>query len=171
MTTTDYLINIALIGIVVIQLRTRRMDLRSLLLPVVLVILAASYYLKGVPTSGNDVLLDVVTGGVGLALGAACALTTSVWRGSDGYAYTKAGAAAAALWVLGVGFRFGFEEYSEHGGAGAIARFSVSHSITSANAWTAALVIMALSEVVVRLVVLRLRGSQIGRRVEIGVPA
>jgi len=155
MTTTDYVINIALIALVLMQIRDRKMDLRSLLLPVVAVAGAALYYLKGVPTTGNDVLLDIVTGTV--------ALTTRVWRGEDGIAHAKAGAVAATLWVVGVGFRLAFEEFSSHGGGASITRFSIDHSITGSNAWVAALVIMALAEVISRLVVLRLRGAGTGQ--------
>ena len=163
MTTTDYVINIALIALVLMQIRDPKMDLRSLLLPVVAVAGAALYYLKGVPTTGNDVLLDIVTGTVGLALGLGCALTTRVWRGEDGIAHAKAGAVAATLWVVGVGFRLAFEEFSSHGGGASITRFSIDHSITGSNAWVAALVIMALAEVISRLVVLRLRGAGTGQ--------
>jgi hypothetical protein len=159
MTPLDYIINIGLVAMVLLQIRDRRMDLRSLLLPVVTVAAAAAFYLKGVPTSGNDVLLDAVLGAAGLVLGVACALTTRVWRAVDGLAHSKAGVAAAVLWIVGVGSRLAFELYSTHGGSGSIARFSASHAITSSEAWVAALVIMALAEVVSRLVVLRVKGA------------
>ena len=74
-----------------------------------------------------------------------------------------AGIAAATFWVLGIGSRLAFEEYSSHGGAGAIANFSISHQITSQDAWVAALVLMALADVVSRLVVISLRGSKLSR--------
>jgi hypothetical protein len=159
MTTTDYAINIALVLLVLVQVRDRRLDLRSLVLPVVAVIAAATYYLKGVPTVGHDVLLDIALGGAGLLLGAACAVTTRVWRAEDGFAHSRAGVVAALAWIAGVGGRLAFEEYSSHGGAGAITRFSVSHQISSSAAWVAALVIMALAEVLTRMVVLRVRGA------------
>jgi hypothetical protein len=44
-----------------------------------------------------------------------------------------------------------------HGGAGVIGRFSASHAITTATAWTAALILMALGEVVARTAVLGVR--------------
>lgn len=159
MTTTDYVIDIALIALVVLQVRDRRMDLRSLLLPVVLVAIACEQYLKAVPTAGNDLLLDLVLGGTGAVLGVATALVTRVWRAADGSAHSKAGVVGAALWVLGVGSRFAYEEYVTHGGAPAIARFSVDHHITGAQAWVTAVLFMALAEVVVRLIVLRAKGA------------
>jgi hypothetical protein len=160
MTTTDYLINIALIALVILQIRGSRMDLMTALRPVVLVAAAALYYLRGVPVSGNDLLLDVILGGIGLILGIACAATTRVWRADDGFGYAKAGVIAAAFWIIGIGSRLGFEEFSTHGGSGDIASFSIAHDITSENAWVAALVIMALAEVISRLVVLRVRAAR-----------
>jgi hypothetical protein len=53
-----------------------------------------------------------------------------------------------------------FQEYAAHGGAGAIARFSAHHQITSSQAWVTALVLMALAEVTARLVLLRVRAFQ-----------
>jgi hypothetical protein len=75
MTTTDYLINIGLVALVALQIRGSRLDLKTALRPVICVAAAALYYLRGIPTSGNDVLLDLVLGGAGLAFGVACALT------------------------------------------------------------------------------------------------
>jgi hypothetical protein len=160
MTTTDYLINIVLVAFVILQVKGGRLTLRTALRPVICVAAAAIYYLKGIPTSGNDLLLDVVLGGTGLILGVACALTTRVWKDKDGFQYSKAGAVAAALWIIGVGSRMAFEEYSSHGGAHSIVNFSIAHSITSENAWVAGLVIMALAEVISRLVVIRLRAAR-----------
>ncbi len=112
-------------------------------------------------------MLDVVLGGVGLALGVACALCTSVWKDKEGIQYSKAGGVAAALWVIGVGSRMAFEEYWSHGGTHAIVNFSIAHDITSQNAWIAGLVIMALAEVISRLVIIRLRAA---RTTTIGEP-
>src|SRR5580658_3590125 len=112
MTITDYLINIALIALVILQIRGSRLDLKTAIRPVILVAAAALYYLRGVPIAGNDLLLYVVLGGLGLVLGVACAATTRVWQASDGFAYAKAGGIAAALWVVGIGSRLAFEEFS-----------------------------------------------------------
>jgi hypothetical protein len=160
MTITDYLINIALIALVILQIRGSRLDLKNALRPVVIVAAAALYYLRGFPTSGNDLLLDLVLGGIGLVLGIACGATTRVWRAGDGFAYAKAGAIAAALWVIGIGSRLAFEEFSTHGGAKTIVNFSIAHDITSQNAWVAGLVIMALAEVLSRLATIRARAAR-----------
>ena len=160
MTITDYLINIVLIALVILQIRGSRLDLKTLIRPVIIVAAAAIYYLRGFPAAGNDILLYVILGGIGLVLGVACGATTRVWRADDGFGYAKAGGIAAVLWVIGIGSRLAFEEYSTHGGAQHIVNFSVAHSITSQDAWVAGLVLMALAEVVARLVAIRVRGAR-----------
>lgn len=82
-------------------------------------------------------------------------------RGRDGVALARAGWLAAILWVVGIGARMVFAYSSDHGGGPAIARFSAARSITSGQAWVAALVIMALVEVTTRLVTMRLRGRRL----------
>ena len=55
----------------------------------------------------------------------------------------------------------GFAWAISHGAAPAIEQFSVSHSITSVDAWVAALFLMALAEVVTRLAVLWARSRRL----------
>jgi hypothetical protein len=160
MSTTDYVINFALIALVILQVRGSRLDMKSAIGPVILVAAAAAYYLRGFPAGGNDVLLYVILGGLGLLLGTACGATTRVWRAGDGSGYAKAGVAAAAFWVIGIGSRLAFEEFATHGGGADIASFSVAHDITSQDAWVAGLVLMALAEVLSRLVTIRYRGAR-----------
>lgn len=160
MTTTDYLINIVLVAFVILQVKGGRLTIKSALRPVICVAAAALYYLQGIPTAGNDALLDVVLGGVGLVLGVTCALTTRVWKDKDGFQYSKAGGVAAALWIIGIGSRMAFEEYWNHGGTHSIVSFSVAHDITGQSAWIAGLVIMALAEVISRLIVIRVRAAR-----------
>jgi hypothetical protein len=161
MSATDYIINGVLVLLVLRQIRGSRLDLANLVLPVVLVGGAAAYYLRSVPTAGNDLVLDLVLACAGAALGLLCGLATRVWRGSDGVAMAKAGGIAAVLWVVGIGARIAFALSSEHGAGPAITRFSIAHSITSGNAWVAALVVMALAEVLTRLATLRLRARRL----------
>src|SRR5690242_8872190 len=154
MTTLDYLINAALVLLVLRQLHERRLDLQSLVLPVVLVGLAAKHYLHAIPTAGNDLVLIVSLGALVATLGSLAGLATHVRAGGDGVALARAGWAAAVLWVAGSGSRMAFSYLSAHGAGHSIAHFSLVHHITSSNAWTAAFVLMALAEVTGRLVTL-----------------
>ena len=157
MTTTDYVIAAILILLVVPQIRGTRLSVRNLVLPVVAVAAAAAYYLKSVPTQGHDVLLYVVCVGAGALLGVGCGLATHLRKDREGFLIAKAGAVAAVLWIAGMAARTGFEYSATHSGAHAIADFSRSNSITGADAWTAALLLMALAQVIVRLVTIRVR--------------
>ena len=65
------------------------------------------------------------------------------------------------MWIAGVGARMVFCFAATHGAGPAIARFSVAHHITGSAAWTAALVMMALADVLTRLVVVFLRGHRL----------
>lgn len=158
MTTTDYLIAAVLILLVVPQIRGTRLSMRNLVLPVVLVAAAAAYYLKSVPTQGHDVQLDIACGIAGAVLGIGCGAATHFGRDRAGHVIAKAGFTAALLWIIGMAARTGFEYYATHGGAHAVADFSRTNQITGADAWTAALLLMALVQVLSRLVVIRLRG-------------
>jgi len=163
MNTTGYIINGILVLLVVRQIRERRLDLRSLALPFVLVAVVAANYLHTIPTGGNDLLLEVGLGAVGALMGVLGALATHV-RLDDGRALARAGYVAAALWVAGVGGRMVFAYGSAHGLGPAIRRFSIDHSITGSPAWVAALVLMALADVGTRLLVLHARGRRLERR-------
>jgi hypothetical protein len=170
MTTTDWLIDIALILIVLRQIREARIDRRFVLIPAGLVAYTASKYLHAVPTAGNDVLLIAACLAVGTALGVAGGLTTRV-RVADGTGHARAGAVAASLWIVSMTARLGFIVWITHSaGAAALGRFSVEHNITGADVWQSALVLLALSEVVVRLGIVVLR-SELLKRAAVTGPA
>jgi hypothetical protein len=161
MNATDYAVNAVLVLLVLRQIRETRLTWQILLLPVLIVIGAACYYLRSVPTAGNDVVLDLTLAAVGATLGGLCALFTHLRRGADGTPRSRAGWVAAILWVVGIGARLGFAYAAGHGSGPAIERFSVGHSITSVDAWVAALFLMALAEVVTRLAVLWIRSCRL----------
>jgi hypothetical protein len=81
--------------------------------------------------------------------------------GADGRPLGRAGVLAAGMWIAGVGARMVFYFAATHGAGPAIARFSIAHHITGSAAWTAALVMMALADVLTRLAVVYLRGRQL----------
>jgi hypothetical protein len=157
MSVTDYVLDIALIAIIFRQMRERELTGRAIVLPLVLIVLAGQRYLHGFPDRGNDLFLMAILIVVGAILGTASGLATRV-RPIDGVVVARAGVAAAVSWVLGMGSRFAFAIWvNTAAGAVAISHFSAHHDITSAQAWTTALVLMAFAEVVARVVVLQLR--------------
>jgi len=163
MSIYDYLLNGALVALVIFQIRGRRVTVRNLAMPLVIVAAAAITYLHGLPTAGNDLVLALAGAAIGLLLGTGCGLATAVYRRADGALVAKAGVLAAALWVAGVGARMAFAIYATHGGGQAIGRFSMAHNITTGQAWIACLLLMALVEVVSRSAILAGKYVAIGR--------
>jgi hypothetical protein len=158
MTTTDWIIDIALILIVVRQLREERLTLRFVAIPLGIVAYVAHSYLHSLPTAGNDLALVALSLAVGTTLGVLGGLLTRV-RGADGQAYIQAGPTAAALWIGSMTARLGFIIWITHSaGEAALGRFSVTHHITGADVWQTALVLLALSEVVARVGLIVIRG-------------
>jgi hypothetical protein len=161
MTITDYALNIALISLVVLQIRGHYITRARLLFPIVMTAWACSQFLHAMPTAGNDLVLVTTLALVGGTLGVLAGMATDISLLGEG-AFAKAGVIAAFLWVLGIGARMTFAVWVTHGGQASVARFSAAHHVTSGAAWTAAFVLMALAEVVSRTGVLYLKTRRIG---------
>ena len=160
MTTPDYLINAALLLLVLRQARERRLDLRSLIGPFALMFLVAQMYLHSFPTAGNDLVLVGALGSVGLTLGVLGGFATHVHAGQGGVALARVGWIAGGLLVVGIGSRMAFVLALSHGAEPTIRSFSIAHQIGAA-AWPVALVSMALLEVGARIVTVQLRGRRL----------
>jgi hypothetical protein len=161
MTITEYLMNIALVSLVVLQIRGHKITVARLLVPVVMTVWFCSQILHTIPTAGNDEVLEGSLALVGAGLGVSAGLATSIRRLGAG-AFAKAGAVAAVLWVAGVGARVAFSVWVTNGGQPTITRFSVAHHITSGHAWAAAFILMAMVEVTSRTCVLYLKTVRSG---------
>lgn len=161
MTTTDYLIDSALVLLVLLQIKERRLTIQSLVRPIVIVGVAVANYLHGIPTAGNDLVLVAALALVGLLIGVASGQTVLMRRDRDGAVLARAGWASAFFWVLGMGSRFAYLIWVTHGGGSTIAQFSAQHSITSPDAWTVALLAMAAFEVCGRSLVQAVRRQRL----------
>ncbi|MGN6610131.1 MAG: hypothetical protein ACTHMS_24375 [Jatrophihabitans sp.] len=158
MTTTDYITDIALILIIFRQVRARELTARSALLPLVIVAWAGQHYLHGFPTAGNDLSLIALFAAIGAGLGVWSGAATRIWRRADGAVLSRVGVAGVFTWIAGMGFRFAFALWaSTASGADALAHFSRHHDITTGQAWTTALVLMAFAEVLARLAIVQWR--------------
>jgi hypothetical protein len=167
MTTTDYLIDSALVLLVLLQIKERKLTTQAIVRPIVIVGVAVANYFHNIPTAGNDLVLIFALALTGLTIGVASAVSVHVRRGDHGEVLVRAGWASAIFWVLGMGSRFAFLIWISHGGASSIASFSAAHSITSGAAWTDALLGMAVLEVVGRSLALALRRRQVET---VGIP-
>jgi hypothetical protein len=159
MTTTDYLINALFVLVVLRQTRERRLDVRSFVAPMVLVLFVARIYVHSIPSAGNDLVLVGLLATVGLTLGVVSGFATHVRRG-DGVALARVGWLAGGLLVAGISARMVFVFAVGHGAEPAIRSFSIAHQIGAA-AWPLALVSMALCEVTARQVIVQLRGRRL----------
>ena len=160
MNTTEYLLSAVLILVVVLQIRGRKLTAWNLITPFLIVGYATFTYLHSLPTSGNDPVLVLVGIAAGLTLGCLSGLVSLVYFDTNGVAYVRATWLAAGLWILGVGSRLAFSLYAQHGGGASIVRFTSAHALTN-DAWAAALILMALTEVVTRTLVLVVRSRRL----------
>jgi hypothetical protein len=157
MSTSTYIIDSALVLLVLLQIKERTLTNRQLIRPLVILGIAVASYLKGIPTHGNDLVLVGVLAVIGGLIGIASGVTVIMHRRPDGTTTFRSGWASGVFWVLGMGSRFAFAWWAAHGGSGSIASFSATHHITSGEAWTAALLAMAVFEVTGRTLVMALR--------------
>jgi hypothetical protein len=170
MTILDWAIDIVLLLLVVLQMRGRKLGVVQLVLPLVLVGIAVAHYAQSLPTTPNGHLLIVLGPVVGLVLGLLSGAFTRVWA-KDGSPFARATILAAALWVLGMGFRLAFQIWANSTTGGAhLATFSVQHRIEE-SAWVDGLLFMAVGEVIGRTVLLFVRGQLLRRRVAVAVTA
>ena len=150
MTTSDWILDIVLILVVLRQIRWRRIDLMTVLLPLGIVAFVALKYLSPIPTGGNDLLVIGAFAALGTVLGVVGGLTTHM-RVDQGKVFVRAGFVAASLWILSMGGRLAFVLWTEHGGGRTLMRFSEQHQITSVQTWVSALILMVLCEVGTRV--------------------
>jgi hypothetical protein len=162
MTTSDYIIDSALVLLVILQLKERKLTTRQLVRPLIILAIAVANYLHGgIPTQGNDILLILILCGIGGLIGLASGVTVQMRPRTDGSIWFRSGPASACFWVLGMGSRFAFAYWASHGGVDSIARFSAQHSISGSNVWTVALLGMAVFEVCLRTLTMGLRWKEL----------
>ena len=70
--------NIALVALVVLQVRGHKITVVRLVVPIAMTLWAASQFLRTVPTAGNDLLLEAALLGAGSVLGLLAGFVTSV---------------------------------------------------------------------------------------------
>ena len=155
-----YVINAVLILMVIRQIREHPLDMRSLAVPVLAVGCAAVLFLHSVPAGGNDIALELACVLAGSVMGARrpehpaaprCRRPAARPRGRCGGQHVDRRRRRAA----GLRGRRNLWRRPGH------RAFSVAHQITGPAAWVAALVMMALADVLTRLVIIYLRGRRL----------
>jgi hypothetical protein len=162
MSPIDYITDSALVLLVILQLKERVLTNQALLRPILILGVAVFSYFKTFPMAGNDLPLILAISGIGAILGVLSGVSVMMHTNPEGRVTAKAGAASAIFWVLGMGSRFAFAVWAASAsGAASLATFSGQHHITSAEAFTVALLGMAVCEVLGRTLVLVARRSQL----------
>jgi hypothetical protein len=161
MSISDYIIDSALVLLVLLQIRERELTTKQMIRPLVILGIAVINYLHGIPTSGDDLVLAGTLALLGGLIGVASGYTVIFRRTENGRVLFRAGWLSGIFWVLGMGSRFAFAYWSSHGGMSSIATFSAQHSISGGEAWTVALLAMAAFEVLGRTGVLAIRRREL----------
>jgi hypothetical protein len=155
MSATTYILDSALVLLVIIQMKERVLTNATLIRPFLILAVAVASYFSTFPTAGNDLPLILAISGIGAVLGVASGLTVIMRANTDGKVTARAGAASAILWVLGMGSRFAFAVWAASAsGALNVLHFSAAHDITTQATWTVALLGMAVCEVLGRTLVM-----------------
>lgn len=157
MTFSDYLIDSALVLLVLLQIKERELTLRAMIRPLIITGIAVVTYLHGIPTAGNDLVVIAVLATIGSAIGLASGQAVIMRTGDHGEVLARSGWLSGFYWVLGMGGRFAFIFWATHWGREWLGTFSVQHAISGGDVWTAALLAMAVCEVTGRSLVQALR--------------
>jgi len=150
-------------AVVLLRLGRHHYTRRQRILTIAIVIFLALRYVKGMPTSGNDIPLEVACLGLGALFGFAMLAAMSVDRDeSTGDIWVRAGIAYLVLWVVLLGSRVLFA-YSATGWARRdVGRFFISNHL-SFNAITPAFVLMTLGSIAVVTIGIALRAVSLSR--------
>lgn len=157
----QFLIGAAIVVSVALQFGVRPANWWRMALPLVIVTGFAVYYLKSIPTSGNDALFTLAGVGSGLVLGAIAAALMGV-KNVSGKVILSTGIVYVALWVIVFGARFAFAVVATNSPETLRDLFiwTYQHGITESG-WTAALILQAIAMVGLRTVVVAVRALRI----------
>ena len=155
------LVVVVFAAVCILRLGRRRFTRRQRVLPLVVVVVLALNYVRGMPTTGNDLALELSCLAVGALFGLAMVAVTAVEQEeATGDVWVRAGAAYLALWVILLGSRV-FFAYSATGWAHQdIGRFFITNRL-SFNSITPAFVLMTIGSIGVYAIGVTLRASSI----------
>ena len=146
-----------LVLLVLLQIKERKLTSRQLIRPLVILGVAVANYLHGIPDTGKRPAAGRVFAVVGGLIGVASGVTVIMHRKADGAVTFRSGWRSGLFWVLGMGSRFAFVYWSTHGGVMRSHASVPAIRSPSAEAWTAALLAMAVFEVCGRTATMALR--------------
>ena len=150
MTLQTWILIAAVFGaVVVLRLGRHRYTRRQRLLTLVVVAVLAGKYVRGMPTSGHDLTIEIACAALGALFGFAMLAATSVTRDPrTGQIWIRAGLAYLALWTVMLGSRIVFAYTASDWDRAAVARFFAAHQLTG-TAVTPAFVLMTIASLVI----------------------
>jgi hypothetical protein len=150
----DYLLGLGALGIVLWNMRRHELTDRSLRRPLIIAGVVCAAFLHGVPTTGADGALVALGVLLGISCGAVSGLATRVERDGSGTVFSTGTPLAVGVTAFAFAGRLGFAVAATNGLGPAIGRFSHELGIHSAQAWVAALVLMAAVDLATRTLIL-----------------
>ena len=149
-------------AVVVLRLGRHRYTRRQRLLTLAVIAVLAVKYLRGMPTSGHDLVVEIGCGLLGTLFGLAMLAVTSVTRDQRaGQIWIRAGIAYLALWTVMLGSRVVFAYTASDWDRAAVGRFFTAHQLSGA-AITPAFVLMTIASLVVVMAGTSLRVHSLG---------
>jgi hypothetical protein len=163
MSTLDYLLGFSALAVVLWNMRRHELTDRRLRRPLVIAGAVCVVFLHGIPTTGADGMLVLLGVLAGTVCGVIAGLATRVERDGKGAVLATGTPLAVGVTAVAFGARMAFAVAATNGLGPAIARFSSDVRIHSQRAWVAALVLMAVADLVARALILWRRREAVTR--------
>jgi hypothetical protein len=172
-----WLLNLIVFGVLMeTDLGRRKIGWFRVLRPLITTALIVPLFLDSIPTTGDNVALQIIGAAVGALIGLAAHLFVSVYfdppkgkkrqaagQGASGRPYSRAGFGYAGYWAVIFGARLLFIYGTIHWFPASLGQFLATHQLTGAGL-TNALIFMAVTMALARSALLGARARAVTRR-------